>query len=197
MFTEIRRAVVFTLATLLLFGAGFPGLLWAIGRLAFPAQADGSLLRRPDGSIIGSRLIAQPFTRPEYFHPRPSAVNYDAASTGGSNLAASTPDQQRLVLERLDAIRARDGVTASQVPIELVTASGSGLDPHLTPAAIAIQEARVAAARGVDRARVHAVVETAIEPPLLGLFGPRRVNVLLLNLALDEAFGPVRRSAHR
>ena len=135
--TEIVRAIVFTAATMLLFGGVFPGLLWGIGRVAFPAQADGSLIRRADGTIVGSRLIAQRFTRAEYFHPRPSAVGYDAASTGGSNLATTNPDQARLVRERLDAVRVRDGVGASAGAVELVTASGSGLDPHLTLPAIA------------------------------------------------------------
>lgn len=189
--TEIVRAFVFTAATMLLFGGGFPVLLWGIGRVAFPAQADGSLIRRADGTIVGSRLIAQRFTRAGYFHPRPSAVGYDAASTGGSNLATTSPDQSRLMRERLAAVQMRDGVPAARVPIELVTASGSGLDPHLTVPAIAIQEARVAQARGVSVARVHALVAARVEVPLWGLFGPARVNVLLLNLALDDAFGAV------
>jgi potassium-transporting ATPase KdpC subunit len=188
---EIVRAVVFTIGTMLLFGGAFPGLLWGIGRVAFTAQADGSLIRRADGTIAGSRLVGQRFTRAEYFHPRPSAVGYDAASTGGSNFATTSPDQIRLMRERLDAVRARDGVTAAQVPIELVTASGSGLDPHLTLPAIVIQEARVAQARGVSAARVHALVAARVEAPLWGVFGPARVNVLLLNLALDDAFGAV------
>jgi potassium-transporting ATPase KdpC subunit len=191
MCNEIVRAIAFTAATMLLFGGAFPGLLWGIGRVAFPAQADGSLIRRADGTIVGSRLIAQRFTRAEYFHPRPSPVGYDAASAGGSNLAATSPDQARLVRGRLDAVRVRDGVSAAQVPIELVTASGSGLDPHLTLPAIFIQEGRVAQARGVSAARVHALVATHVEAPLWGLFGPARVNVLVVNLALDDAFGAV------
>jgi potassium-transporting ATPase KdpC subunit len=195
--TEIVRAIVFTAATMLLFGGAFPGLLWGIGRVAFPAQAEGSLIRRADGTIVGSRLIAQRFTRAEYFHARPSAVGYDAASTGASNLATTSPDQARLVRERLDAVGVRDGVTAAQVPIELVTASGSGLDPQLTLPAIAVQEARVAQARGVSVARLHAQVATHVEMPLWGVFGPARVNVLLLNLALDDAFGTVSTSGNR
>ena len=195
--TEIVRAIVFTAATMLLFGGAFPGLLWGLGRVAFPAQADGSLIRRADGAVVGSRLVAQRFTRAEYFHPRPSAVAYDAAATGASNLATTSPDQASLVQERLDAVRVRDGVTAAQVPIELVTASGSGLDPHLTLPAIAVQEARVAQARGVSAARVHALVATRIESPLWGVFGPARVNVLLLNLALDDAFGTVSTAGNR
>ena len=99
----------------------------------FGAQAEGSLIRRADGTIVGSRLIAQKFTRPEYFQPRPSAVDYNAASTGGSNYGPSNPDHLKAVQERLDAIMTQDGVSASQVPSEMVTASGAGLDPHIPP----------------------------------------------------------------
>jgi potassium-transporting ATPase KdpC subunit len=192
---EIVRALVFAAATMLLFAGAYHAALWGVGRVAFREQADGSLLRRADGTVVGSRLVAQRFTRPGYVHPRPSAVNYDASSTGGSNLATSSPDQARLLRERLAAVCARDGVTAAQVPVELITASGSGLDPDLSLEAVAIQEGRVARARGVGVDRVHAVVTSQTEPPLWGIFGPARVNVLLLNLALDRAFGPARDAA--
>ena len=104
-----------------------------IGRRRFPAQAEGSLIRRADGTIVGSRLIAQKFTRPEYFQPRPSAVDYNAASTGGTNYGPSNPDHLKAVQERLDAIIEQEGSTASQMPSEMVTASGAGMDPHIPP----------------------------------------------------------------
>jgi potassium-transporting ATPase KdpC subunit len=192
---EIIRAFVFAAVTMLLFGGVYHGALWGIGRIAFRDQADGSLIRRADGTVVGSRLIAQRFTRPGYVQPRPSAVDYDASSTGGSNLGTSSPDQARLLRERLAAVCAREGVTAAQVPVELITASGSGLDPDLSLEAVALQERRVARARGVGVDRVHAIVTAQTEAPLWGVFGPARVNVLLLNLALDRAFGPARDAA--
>ena len=191
MLTEIRRGLLFTVATMILFGFGYHLLLWGVGRVAFPSQAEGSLLRRSDGTIIGSRLIAQNFTRPEYFHPRPSAVDYNAASTGGSNYGPSNPDQLKLVRERLDAVKELEGVQPGQVPSEMVTASGSGLDPDIPPSAAALQAPRVAKVRGIPLKRVQDMIRSHTEEPSLGFLGRQRVNVLELNLALDEAFGKV------
>ena len=189
MVRELRQGLLFSLVTMLLFGGGYHAALWAIGRVAFPAQAEGSLIRRADGTVVGSSLIAQEFTRPEYFHPRPSAVDYNAASTGGSNWGPSNPDHLATVRARLDAIRALDGVAAEQVPSEMVTASGAGLDPHIPPTAAALQARRVAAARGVSLERVEEIVARHTQPPTLGFLGRARVNVLELNLALDEQLG--------
>jgi potassium-transporting ATPase KdpC subunit len=158
--------------------------------VAFPAQAEGSLIRRPDGTIIGSRLIAQKFTRPEYFQPRPSGVDYNAASTGGTNYGPSNPDHLKAVRERLGVITKQDGVTAGQVPSEMVTASGGGLDPHIPPAAAAVQASRVASARGVAVERVRDLIQAHTKPPTFGFLGRARINVLELNLALDETLGP-------
>ena len=144
--------------------------------------------------MVGSSLIAQKFSRPEYFHPRPSAVDYNAASTGGSNYGPSNADHLKLVRERLDAVAAREGVPASAVPSELVTASGGGLDPHLPPSAVELQIARVALARRVSADQIRELVRARTEPPLLRVFGRARVNVLELNLALDDRF---RRSANQ
>lgn len=188
--TELLRGVRFTLVTMALFGGGYSAVLWGIGRVAFPAQADGSLIRRPDGSVTGSRLVAQPFTGPGYVAPRPSAVDYNAAATGGSNHAVTNPDHLAAARQRLAAFTAANGVAARDVPAEMVTASGGGLDPHIPPAAAGVQVRRVAAARGVAPDRVRAIVDAHLEPPLVGLFGRARVNVLELNLALDAAFGP-------
>lgn len=186
MLTEARRGVLFTVVTMILFGVGYPLVLCGVGRVLFPAQAEGSLLRRRDGSVIGSRLVAQAFTRPEYFHPRPSAVDYDAASTGGSNYGPGNPDHLRAVRERLDAIARLEGARPADVPSEMVTASGAGLDPHIPPSAARLQAARVAKARGIAPERVLELVLRHTEGPTLGFLGRARVNVLELNLALDE-----------
>jgi K+-transporting ATPase ATPase C chain len=174
---------------MVLLGGGYNVVVWGIGRVVFPAQAEGSLIRRADGTVVGSRLIAQKFTRPAYFHPRPSGVDYNAASTGGTNYGPSNPDHLKAVRERLDAIVAEDKVAPGQVPSEMVTASGAGMDPHIPPAAAEMQAARVAAARGVAVDRVRELVRSHTEPPTFGLFGRARVNVLELNLALDEQLG--------
>lgn len=192
MITELKRAVLFTAVTMFLLGGGYNAVIWTVGRTAFPAQANGSLIRRPDGTVAGSRLIAQRFTRPEYFHSRPSGVDYNAASAGGSNHGPSNPIHLTAVRERLAAMTALEGVRASRVPSEMVTAGGSGLDPHIPPEAAALQVIRIAAARGVSAGQVQALIEANTEPPWLGVFGRSRVNVLALNLALDAAFGPPR-----
>jgi K+-transporting ATPase ATPase C chain len=189
MFKEIKQGILFTVVTMVLLGGVYHVVLWGIGRAVFSAQAEGSLIRRDDGTVVGSRLIAQTFTRPEYFQPRPSAVDYNAASTGGSNYGPSNPDHLRAVQERLDAITTQEGVTADRVPSEMVTASGAGLDPHIPPNAAELQAARVAASRKVDLRRVHELVAAHTEAPTLGFLGRARVNVLALNLALDETFG--------
>jgi K+-transporting ATPase ATPase C chain len=186
MVAELRRAVLFTLVAMALIGGVYHGLVWTIGRVVFPAQAEGSLLRRGDGTVVGSRLVAQAFTRPEYFHPRPSGVDFNAASTGGTNHGPSNPDHLKIVRERLAAFATLEGVAPRQVPSEMVTASGAGLDPHIPPAAAELQAARVAAARRVPLARIRELVQTHTEPPTFGFLGRPRVNVLELNLALDE-----------
>jgi len=188
MFRELKRAMLFTLVTMALIGGAYHGLLWGIGRTVFPDQAEGSLIRRADGTIVGSRLIAQKFTRPEYFQARPSGVDYNAASTGGTNYGPSNPDHLKAVKERLDAITKQEDVSAGQVPSEMVTASGGGLDPHIPPAAAEIQALRVATARGVMVGGSRELIQAHTEPPTFGFLGRARVNVLELNLALDEAF---------
>jgi K+-transporting ATPase ATPase C chain len=187
--SEIKRGVLFTVVTMVLFGGVYQMLMWGIGRVAFPRQAEGSLIRRADGTVVGSALIAQKFTRREYFQPRPSAVVYNAASTGGSNYGPSNPDHLKAVRERLDAVVEQEGAPPAKVPSEMVTASGGGLDPHIPPDAAELQVARVAHARGTDAARVRELVRSHTESPALGVFGRARVNVLTLNLALDEQLG--------
>jgi len=188
-FTEIKRGILFTIVTMVLLGGGYNVLVWGIGRTVFPAQAEGSLIRRADGTVIGSRLIAQKFTRPEYFQPRPSGVDYNAGSTGGTNYGPSNPDHLKAVQERLDAVMKQEGATANQVPSEMVTASGGGMDPHIPPAAAELQAERVATARGVPVERVRELIQVHTEPPTFGFLGRTRINVLELNLGLDAALG--------
>jgi K+-transporting ATPase ATPase C chain len=185
MFKELKHGILFTVVTMVLLGGGYHVLLWGIGTMFFPRQVEGSLIRRADGSIVGSQLIAQKFERPQYFHPRPSAVDYNAASTGGSNYGPSNPDHLKAVKERLDALTKLEGVAANQVPSEMVTASGGGMDPHIPPAAAHLQARRVSSARGISLARVRALIDEHTETATLGFLGRARVNVLELNLALD------------
>jgi len=188
MIAELRRAVLFTAVMMALLGGAYHGVIWGIARAAFPQKAEGSLIRRADGTVVGSRLLAQGFTRDAYFRPRPSAVDYNAAAAGGSNLGPSNPDHLQAVRERLAAVEEREGVAAGRVPAELVTESGSGLDPHISPDAAELQAPRVARARRADLERVRALIHEHTEPPVWGFLGRARVNVLELNVALDEAF---------
>ena len=189
MMREIRQGILFSLVTMALLGGVYPLALWVVGAVAFRSQAEGSLLRRADGTVVGSRLIAQGFGRQEYFQPRPSGVDYNAASAGGTNFGPSNPDHLKAVRERLEAIGAREGAEPDEIPSEMVTASGAGLDPDIPPAAALLQATRVAAARGAAAERVLALIARHTEPPLLGFLGKARVNVLELNLALDAEFG--------
>ncbi|MGH9323946.1 MAG: potassium-transporting ATPase subunit KdpC [Vicinamibacteria bacterium] len=190
MYKEIKEGFLFTLVALVLFGVLYPLFVWGAGNVLFPGKAEGSFLRRADGSIVGSRLVGQAFTRPEYFHGRPSAVDYNAASTGGSNHGPSNPDHLKAVQERAAAISDSEDVPLDRIPSDLVTASGGGLDPHISPEAAFLQVDRVARERGVFPDRIRELVEAHIDGPSFGLFGRPRVNVLELNLALDEEAHP-------
>lgn len=176
------------LALFAVFGAGLAYSLVATGLVGalFPAQATGSLLQR-DGRVVGSALVAQPFAAAKYFQPRPSAAKYDPTALAGSNQARSNPDLQSRIAATRAEVAARDGIAPEAVPAELITQSGSGLDPHLSPAGAQVQVRRVAAARGWPEQRVAALVRAATEQPQFGLLGQPRVNVLALNLALDRA----------
>jgi K+-transporting ATPase ATPase C chain len=194
MLTELKRAVLFTVVMMLLVG-GYHLVLWGFGRVAFPAKAEGSLIRRSNGSILGSRLIAQNFVGNEYFHPRPSAVDYNAASAGASNYGPSNPDHLKAVQERLDAVTMLERVAPSQVPSDMVTTSGSGRDPDIPPQAADLQATRVARARRVPVERVRQLIWSHTEPLAFGFYGKERVNVLELNLALDQSLGVARQGA--
>ena len=186
MWNIIRPAVVSFITLTVITGVIYPLAVTGVAKLAFASQADGSVLLR-DGKAIGSSLIAQPFTDAKYFWPRPSAAGangYDATSGSGSNLAPSNPALTDAVAARVAALRAIDPGNTMPVPVDLVTASGSGLDPHISVAAATYQRARVARARGLNEAQVQAVIDTNTES--LGLLSEHRVNVLELNLALDH-----------
>jgi K+-transporting ATPase ATPase C chain len=189
MIPALRITLVMTAVTGLL----YPALVTGLAQLIFPEQANGSLIER-DGRMIGSDLLGQTFTRPEYFHPRPSAAGqgYDAVASGGSNLGPTSAKLLNRVGESVTAWRAAHPETSAHVPADAVLASGSGLDPHISPENAASQAARVAKARGVDAALVTEVVRRIEEGRELGILGEPRVNVLRLNIALDERF-PARR----
>ncbi|MFT4249282.1 MAG: potassium-transporting ATPase subunit KdpC [Pseudomonas sp.] len=176
------------LAPVVLLGFGLLYSLAATGITGalFPAQATGSLVER-DGRVVGSTLVAQPFADARYFQPRPSAAKYDPMAAAGSNQARSNPELVQRIADTRKAVAARDGVAEDAVAGDLVTQSGSGLDPHVSVAAARQQVARVARARGLPEARVRALLDAQVEPRQFGVLGQSRVNVLRLNLALDAA----------
>jgi K+-transporting ATPase ATPase C chain len=185
---SIRQTLVWTVLT----GILYPLAITGIAQLAFPRQANGSLIER-DGKLVGSELMAQQFTGTRYFWPRPSAATYGTGPTGlnagsGSNLGPTSAQLQTNVRSNAKALRDAHKLPAdAPVPADLVYASASGVDPHISPAAARFQIARVAAARGLSEDKVQALVEEHVEAPQWGFLGEARVNVLLLNLALDAA----------
>jgi K+-transporting ATPase ATPase C chain len=189
MLRELRTAALVLLALTGVTGAAYPLLVTGLAQLLFPSQANGSLLEA-GGRAVGSALIGQPFDDPGTFWSRPSATAsfpYNAAASSGSNLGPSSDALRDAVKARVEALRAADPGNAAPVPIDLVTASGSGLDPHISPAAARYQVARVARVRGLDPGRLEALVAEHTEGRFLGLLGEPRVNVLALNLSLDRA----------
>ncbi|HTE70136.1 MAG TPA: potassium-transporting ATPase subunit KdpC [Actinomycetes bacterium] len=191
MLTDVRRGAIALVVFTVLVGLAYPMLMFGVGQAVFGGGADGSLVRR-GGQVVGSSLIGQSFTDPRYFWGRPSAAGdgYDAGASGASNLGPTSQQLADTVQERINALlEAHPGRTAADIPAELVTASGSGLDPHISPAAAAFQVERVAAARRLDPARVRALVREHTLGRDLGFLGEPRVNVLELNLALDTVPG--------
>jgi K+-transporting ATPase ATPase C chain len=189
---HICPAVRATVLTLVVTGLAYPAVVTGAAQLLFPARANGSVVRDGRGNIVGSELLAQPFAAAGYFQPRPSAAGekgFDPTASGGSNFGPTSKklrdraaaDVERLAKENPDAV--------APVPAELVTASASGLDPHLSPEAALWQVPRIAKARGVAPDRVRVLVETSVDGRTLGFMGEPRVNVLLLNLGLDRLFG--------
>ena len=190
MWKEFSSAVRMFLFLTLVLGLAYPLLMTGGAQLFLPEKANGSLLI-VDGTPVGSRLIGQSFTSDEYFQGRPSAAGddgYDAAGSSGSNLGPTSQKLMDQVQERAQKIREDNGLTAdAMVPSDLVTASGSGLDPHISPAAAALQVKRIATTRGISENRILALIEKNTEDPQLGFIGEKRVNVLQLNLDLDHS----------
>lgn len=185
---QMRPAIVVTVLLMVITGLVYPGLVTAVAQLLFPHQANGSLVER-NGQAIGSALIGQQFARAEYFHARPSAAGAgydDTLSTGTNKGPTDRKLADTLIAGAVDSEVKLDGAVKGHIPADLVTSSGSGLDPHISPAAAELQAARVARARGLDPAVVRALVARHTEGRQLGFFGESRVNVLLLNLALDS-----------
>jgi len=195
---ELNAAVRVTLLTLIVTGLAYPLLTTAVASAVFPRRAAGSLLADAAGEPVGSELIAQPFTNPGYLQPRPSAAGekgWDAAGSSGSNLGPTSKALRERVQKELQRLLQENPGADGPVPAELVTASGSGLDPHLSPDAALWQARRIARARNVDEARVRGVIEANVEGRDLFILGEPRVNVLVVNRALDRYFGALRSAA--
>jgi K+-transporting ATPase ATPase C chain len=193
MLSTIRPALVLLLLFTALCGFGYPLLVTGAAQAVLPKQANGSLIER-DGIAIGSRLIGQPMASVGYFWGRPSATApfaYNAQASSGSNLGPTNPALVEAIEGRVKALREADPANRAPVPIDLVTASASGLDPNISPAAAYYQVGRVARARGVDEQEVRALVAKQVQPRFMGVLGEPRVNVLELNLALDAALGKI------
>ncbi len=188
MLSDIRPALVSTLAFTALLGLGYPLAVTGIAHAAFPRQAEGSLIRDRSGLVIGSALIAQAFTRDEYLRPRPSAAGangYDATSSGGSNYGPLSADLAKRV--KTDAAALRVSTGHPEIPDDAVTTSGSGLDPDISPAYARLQAERIAKARGASPDAVRRIIDAHVQPPALGFLGQPHVNVLMTNEALDAA----------
>jgi K+-transporting ATPase ATPase C chain len=188
----LGRSVIAVVVLTLVFGLAYPIVFTGLAQVAFADKADGSLVER-DGTVVGSKLAAQAFTKPEYFHPRPSATapEYNAAATTFANLGPTNPDLAKAVQQRARAILRLErpynrGLTIGDIPVDAVTTSASGIDPHISPANAELQTARVAEERGLSEERVAELVDEHTNGRFLGIFGEPGVNVLELNLALDE-----------
>lgn len=187
---QLRPAILMTLVLCVITGLIYPGVVTGLAQVLFPRQANGSLVT-VNGKVVGSALLGQPFTKPEYFHPRPSAAGngYDATASSGTNKGPTDLKlADTLIAQAVNDAVTNDGAVKGKVPADMATSSASGLDPDISPANAFLQVARVAHARGVDSARVRALVDAHVQGRQFGFFGEPRVNVLLLNIAVDSAF---------
>ena len=183
---EILPAIRLTIVSLILVSVLYPLLIWGFAQIIGPAQGKVELVYH-NGKAVGAALVGQSFSEDRYFWGRPSAVDYNGGGSGSSNKGPSNPDYLALVQTRSDSFLVHNsGVAKKDIPAELVTASGSGLDPDISPAAAKIQVARISAARGIPAQQLEQLIEQHTQQALLGLFGPKKVNVLTLNLALDQ-----------
>jgi K+-transporting ATPase ATPase C chain len=191
-YRDLRTAIVAFVAFSAVLGLAYPYAITGIAQVIFPGHADGSLITR-DGEVVGSSLVGQNFSGAAYFHPRPSAAGtdgYDGGASSGSNLGPSNPALAQRVAADAARVREENGLAAdAYVPVDAVTASASGLDPHITPAYAELQVARIASERGVSEEELRSLVDSYTDGPTLWIMGESRVNVLKLNLALDDAFG--------
>jgi K+-transporting ATPase ATPase C chain len=187
MFSDIRPALVSTILFTLFLGLAYPLAITGAAKVLFPYQAEGSLVRDASGQVIGSALLAQPFAKDEYLHPRPSAAGagYDPTSSGGSNYGPLSSDLAKRV--KTDAAALRQSTGHSEIPDDAITTSGSGLDPDISPAYAYLQADRIAKARGASLDAVRGLIGRNVQQPLLGFIGQPRVNVLMTNRALDAA----------
>jgi K+-transporting ATPase ATPase C chain len=188
-FSEIRGAVMSTLVLAVVCSGVYPLIVYGIAQLAFRDKANGSLITASDGTVRGSKLLAQGFTDPKYFHPRPSAAGngYDAANSGASNLGPTSQKLKDAIKDRIAAYRTENGLSETEpVPADAVTASGSGLDPHISVQNADLQTVRVAKARGLSEDKVRELISKNTDGRDLGFLGEPGVNVLQLNLALDQ-----------
>lgn len=187
---QFRPAIVMTLVLCVITGVLYPGVVTGLAQLLFSRQANGSLVT-VNGRVVGSELIGQPFMRPEYFHSRPSAAGngYDATASSGTNKGPTDLKlADTLIAQAVDNAVKNDGATKGAIPADMVTSSASGLDPHISPANAFLQVSRVARTRGIDSSTLRVFVARRVEGRQFGFFGEPRVNVLLLNIALDSAF---------
>jgi K+-transporting ATPase ATPase C chain len=191
MLKELKPAILITFVLTIITGILYPLAVTGIAQTIFHKQANGSLIER-DGKVIGSEIIGQNFTRPEYFHPRPSQNSYDAANSGGSNLGPTNPALADRLKKDAAQFRKDNPDYTGAIPADAITTSGSGLDPEISPANAIAQSARVAQARGASADAVRSLVEANTQQRELGVLGEPRVNVLKLNMALDSAY-PVKR----
>ncbi len=191
MLKELKPAILITIVLTVLTGIAYPLAMTGLAQTLFHKQANGSLIER-DGKVIGSEIIGQNFTKPEYFHPRPSQNSYDAANSGGSNLGPTNPALADRLTKDAAAFRKDNPDFSGPIPADAITASASGLDPDVSPANAAAQAARVAKARGASLDQVQQLIAANTQGRDLGVLGESRVNVLKLNLALDSAL-PVKK----